>query len=315
MSAKPKIFIDGEHGTTGLQIRQRLAGRADLEMLSIAETDRRDPAVRAELLNEADVVILCLPDDGARESVAMLAKAGNEKTRVIDASTAHRVADGWVFGFAEMTRGQRKAIAGARYVSNPGCWSTGAIALLRPLIEREVLPPSYPVTINGVSGYTGGGKSLIAQMEDSSRDDHITANVFLYALTMAHKHLPEIMLRAGLTRRPVMTPTVGRFAQGMLVNLPLHLDLLNGAPDPKAIHAMLDEHYGGQSVVRVIALEQATQMPRVDAEEMVGTDEMRLYVFGSADGKQANLVASLDNLGKGASGAAVQNLDIMLAAA
>ena len=315
MPAKPKIFIDGEHGTTGLQIRQRLAGRDDLEILSIAEADRRDPEVRSRLLNEADLVILCLPDDGARESVAMLAAAGNERTRVIDASTAHRTADGWVFGFAEMTRGQRKASADARFVSNPGCWSTGAIALLRPLVEREVLPPSFPVTINGVSGYTGGGKSLIAQMEDASRDDHISATVYLYALDMAHKHVPEIMLRSGLTRRPVMTPNVGRFPQGMLVNLPLHLDLLNGSPDPDAIHAMLADHYGGQSVVNVIPLQRGAQIPRVDAEEMVGTDQMRLYVFGSADGKQANLVASLDNLGKGASGAAVQNLDLMLEAA
>ncbi|GIL00356.1 MAG: N-acetyl-gamma-glutamyl-phosphate reductase [Alphaproteobacteria bacterium] len=312
MSAKPKVFIDGEHGTTGLQIRQRLAGRDDVEVLSLAAADRRDADKRARLLNEADIAILCLPDDGAREAVAMLAAAGNGHTRVIDASTAHRTADGWVFGFAEMTRGQRQAIAAARFVANPGCYSTGSIALLRPLIERQVLPPAYPVTINAVSGYSGGGKSLIAQMEDSSRDDHIGANLFLYALTLAHKHVPEIMLRAGLTRRPVMTPNVGRFAQGMLVNLPLHLDLLNGAPDVADIHALMSEHYAGQDVVRVAALEQCAQLPRVDAEEMVGTDEMRLYVFGTPGRGQVNLVASLDNLGKGASGAAVQNLDIML---
>ncbi|MEC9342364.1 MAG: N-acetyl-gamma-glutamyl-phosphate reductase [Pseudomonadota bacterium] len=312
MSAKAKIFIDGEHGTTGLQIRERLAGRDDIVVVDNPEDKRRDPEHRAKGLSQADIAILCLPDDASREAVAMLDAAGNTHTRVIDTSTAHRTADGWVFGFAEITRGQRDAIVAARRVSNPGCWSTGAIALLRPLIERQVLSPNYPVSINGTSGYTGGGKGLIAQMENEGAEDHIAANVFLYALTLAHKHLPEIMTRAGLTRKPIFTPNVGRFRQGMLVNIPLHLDLLNGSPDITTLHAILAEHYRGQNVVEVVPPEESAAMPRVDAEEMTGTDRMRLYVFGSPDGGQVNLVASLDNLGKGASGAAVQNMDLML---
>ena len=282
MTGKAKIFIDGEHGTTGLQIRQRLADRKDVEVLSMPEEKRRDADHRAKLLGEADIAILCLPDDAAREAVAMLEAAGNTHTKVIDTSTAHRTADGWTFGFAELTRGQREAVAKASRISNPGCWSTGAIALLRPLIERQVLGPNYPVTINGVSGYSGGGKSMIAQMENKDADDHITANHFLYALTLAHKHVPEIMVRAGLTRRPIFTPNVGRFRQGMIVNVPLHLDLLNGAPDQAAIHSALAEHYSGQDIVEVMPIEAGAKMPRVDAEEMVGTSRMRLYVFGNS---------------------------------
>lgn len=312
MSATAKIFIDGEHGTTGLQIRERLARRADIEVLSIPQAERRNPLFRARLLNDADIAILCLPDDGSREAVAMLDAAGNSRTRVIDTSTAHRTAEGWTFGFAELTAGQRQTIAQARFVSNPGCYSTGSIALLRPLIERGLMAADYPVTINAVSGYSGGGKSLIGQMEDKSRPDHIAANVYLYALTLAHKHVPEIMLRSGLTRRPVFTPSVGRYAQGMLVNVPLHLDLLRGAPDAAAVHGALAAHYAGQKFVEVMAMAESAKLARLDPEELVGKDTMRLYVFASADGRQANLVASLDNLGKGASGAAVQNLDIML---
>lgn len=312
MSATAKIFIDGEHGTTGLQIRERLARRADIEVLSIPQAERRNPLFRARLLNDADIAILCLPDDGSREAVAMLDAAGNSRTRVIDTSTAHRTAEGWTFGFAELTAGQRQTIAQARFVSNPGCYSTGSIALLRPLIERGLMAADYPVTINAVSGYTGGGKSLIGQMEDKSRPDYIAANVYLYALTLAHKHVPEIMLRSGLTRRPLFTPCVGRYAQGMLVNVPLHLDLLRGAPDAAAVHGALAAHYAGQKFVEVMAMAESAKLARLDPEELVGKDTMRLYVFASADGRQANLVASLDNLGKGASGAAVQNLDIML---
>ncbi len=310
MAGKAKIFIDGEHGTTGLQIRQRLAERDDLDVLSIPEEKRRDADMRAKLLGEADIAILCLPDDGSREAVAMLDAAGNTHTRVIDTSTAHRTADGWTFGFAELTRGQREAIVAANRVSNPGCWSTGAIALLRPLIERQVLGPNYPITINGISGYTGGGKAMIAQMENPDADDAITANNFLYALTLAHKHITEIMVRSGLTRRPIFTPNVGRFRQGMIVNVPLHLDLLNGSPEAADLRAILSEHYAGQDVVEVVAPEVGAKMARVDAEEMTGTNGMRLYVFGGSG--QVNLVATLDNLGKGASGAAVQNMDLML---
>jgi N-acetyl-gamma-glutamyl-phosphate reductase len=314
MAAKARIFIDGEHGTTGLQIRQRLAGRGDFEILSVPEAMRRDASARAERLNAADIAILCLPDDGAREAVAMLEQAGNNHTRVIDTSTAHRTAQGWAYGFPELTAGQSEVIAAARYVANPGCYPTGAIGLLRPLVEAGVMPTDYPVTINAVSGYTGGGKAMIAQMEDKAREDHIDANLFLYGLTLVHKHVPEIVSRTGLTRRPVFTPNVGRFAQGMLVNVPLHLDLLPGNPDIADLHAVLVRHYAGASHVEVAPLTESGAAARVSAEEMRGTDRMRIYVFGTPGKGQANLVASLDNLGKGASGAAVQNMEIMLAA-
>jgi N-acetyl-gamma-glutamyl-phosphate reductase len=310
--SKPKLFIDGEHGTTGLRIRERLAGSGDIVLLSAPAEERRNAELRAELLNEADIAILCLPDDGSREAVKMLERDGNRRTRLIDASTAHRTADGWVFGFAEMTQGQREAIADARFVTNPGCYSTGAIALLRPLAEAGLLPDGYPVTINAVSGYTGGGKNLIAQMEDTSREDHIPANHYLYALGLAHKHLPEIVAHAMLARTPVFTPSVGRFAQGMLVNVPLHTDLLVGSPKADDLHGVIERHYRNSRFVSVVKQEAAESMARVDAEELAGTDRMKLYVFGSKDGRLANCVATLDNLGKGASGAAIQNLDIML---
>jgi N-acetyl-gamma-glutamyl-phosphate reductase len=312
MDGKPRIFIDGEHGTTGLQIRDRLGSRDDLDLLSIPETERRNPAARAEMLNAADVAILCLPDDASREAVQMLADAGNETTRVIDTSTAHRTHPAWVFGFAELTTGQRAAIAGARFVSNPGCYSTGAIALLRPLVEAAMLSSDQPVTINAVSGYTGGGKALIAQMEDATREDRITSASYLYALSLQHKHVPEIMSRSGLSRRPVFTPNVGRFRQGMLVNIPFHLDLLDGARSLADVHAVLAGHYSGQEFVTVVELADSAKLARIEAEELAGKDNMKLYVLGAEDGGMVNLVASLDNLGKGASGAAVQNLNIML---
>jgi N-acetyl-gamma-glutamyl-phosphate reductase len=261
------------------------------------------------MLQAADVAILCLPDDAARESVAM---ADGASTRFIDASTAHRTHPDWVFGFAELEPGQAEKIRAARFVSNPGCYSTGAIALLRPLTLAGFLPGDYPVTINAVSGYTGGGKQLIAQMEDTAREDAIGANHFAYALTLAHKHVPEIVTRAQLRRKPVFTPAVGRFAQGMLVNVPLHLDLMRGNPALASIHECLAEHYAGQRLVRVVSLDESAKLRRVDAEEQKDTDEMKLYVFGMPGAGTVNLVASLDNLGKGASGAAVQNLDLML---
>ncbi|MGB7286401.1 MAG: N-acetyl-gamma-glutamyl-phosphate reductase [Salaquimonas sp.] len=309
--SKPKIFIDGEHGTTGLQIAERLAKRDDLEMLSIPHEERRNTDYRAKMLNEADIVILCLPDDASRESVQMLADANNTTTRVIDASTAFRSAPDWVYGFAELEPGNREKIAKARFVSNPGCYSTGAIALLRPLVMAGLLPKDYPVTINAVSGYSGGGKQMIAQMENAQAADHIAASHFLYALTLKHKHVPEIVNRAGLDRDPIFTPNVARFAQGMLVNVPLHLDLMKDA-SIAALHKAYDAHYAGQSIVEVASLKDVADAARLDPEEMRDTDRMKIYVCGTAGSGQVNLVASLDNLGKGASGAAVQNMDIML---
>jgi N-acetyl-gamma-glutamyl-phosphate reductase len=307
---KPKIFIDGEHGTTGLQIRERLALRSDIEQLTIPHAERHSIERRTEMLRAADIAILCLPDDASRESVALAEGSG---TRFIDASSAFRTAADWAFGFPELTKDQPAGIAKAQYVSNPGCYSTGAIALLRPLIDAGILPLDYPVTINAVSGYSGGGKQLIAQMEEATRADAISAHLFAYALSLQHKHVAEIITRSGLTRRPIFTPNVGRFAQGMLVNVPLHLGLLNGSQTASTIHAALAAHYAGQSVVQVLAMDVTVGMVRLDPEALNGTNLMKLYVFGDASTGHVNLVAQLDNLGKGASGAAVQNLDLMLA--
>ncbi len=307
---KPKIFIDGEHGTTGLQIRQRLAGRADLDMLSIPEAERRNPQMRRDMLRAADIAILCLPDDAARESVAML--DGNETTRVIDTSTANRVNPDWAYGFAEMDKAQATRIASARFVANPGCYPTGAIGLIRPLVQAGILPADYPVSVNAVSGYTGGGKQLIAQMENDETADHIAAPHFLYGLTLAHKHVPEMKLHGGLDRAPIFAPSVGKFAQGMIVQVPLHLDLLTAGASLARIHEALSDHYAGQDIVEVVSLEESGKLPRVDPTELNDTDRMKLFVFGTEGKGQVNLVAVLDNLGKGASGAAVQNMELML---
>ncbi|MET0598900.1 MAG: N-acetyl-gamma-glutamyl-phosphate reductase [Mesorhizobium sp.] len=307
---KPGIFIDGEHGTTGLQIRARLADRDDLEVISIPESERRNKDLRAELLRKSDLAILCLPDEAARESVALL--ESHDRTRIIDTSTAHRVDKDWTYGFAEMASGQREKIAAARHVANPGCYPTGAISLIRPLVEAGVLPDDYPIVISAVSGYTGGGKQMIAQMEDPSRDDHIAAPHFLYGLPLRHKHVPEIERHALLSRRPIFSPSVGRFAQGMIVQVPLFLSDLSGRPSLADLHNILARHYAGAHQVTVVPLEESRALARLEATELADADGMRLHVFGSEDGGEANLVALLDNLGKGASGAAVQNMNLML---
>ena len=307
---KPRIFIDGEHGTTGLQIRSRLAGRTDLDVISIPEAERRNKAMREDFLKQADIAILCLPDEGSREAVEML--AGTNSTRLIDTATAHRVDPDWVYGFAEMDKDQAAKIARARLVANPGCYPTGAIALVRPLVAAGILPDDYPVTVNAVSGYTGGGKQMIAQMEQPDHADAITSNHFLYGLTLRHKHVAELMKHGLLTRRPIFAPSVGRFAQGMLVQVPLHLGDLNGMQTVESVHAALAAHYDGQSIVEVVPLEDSAALARLDPEELAGTDRMKLFVFGTPGDGHANLVASLDNLGKGASGAAVQNMELML---
>ncbi|MDH7791805.1 N-acetyl-gamma-glutamyl-phosphate reductase [Ochrobactrum sp. AN78] len=307
---KPKIFIDGEHGTTGLQIRSRLAERDDLEVISIPEAERRNKDLRADYLRSADIAILCLPDDASKEAVSLL--EGHNSTRIIDTSTAHRVHSEWAYGFAELAKGQRERIAEARLVANPGCYPTGAIALVRPLRDAGLLAADYPISVNAVSGYTGGGKQMIAQMEDKNHPEHLAANNFLYGLPLRHKHVAELQLHGRLDRRPLFSPSVGRFPQGMIVQVPLFVTELEGSPSLNDIHKVLTEHYAGQNIVEVVSLEESSQLPRVDAEELAGKDGMKLFVFGTEGDNQVNLVALLDNLGKGASGAAVQNMNLML---
>jgi N-acetyl-gamma-glutamyl-phosphate reductase len=306
---KAKIFIDGEVGTTGLQIRARLDGRDDLTLLGLAEAERKHPARRREMLNRADLVILCLPDDAAREAVSMI---DNPEVRVIDASTAHRVAEGWIYGMPEYDAGQRQRIADAKRVSNPGCYPIAAIALLHPVVEAGLLPRDWPVTINAVSGYSGGGKGLIAAFEDPASPDYTRAPFFVYGLGLEHKHVPEIEKWSGLSHRPLFVPSVGRFAQGMIVQIPLQLWALPGSPTPRQVQAALVDHYAGCRFVTVASVDELAAIDRLEPEALNGTNELRLYVFGNEKRNQAVLVGVLDNLGKGASAQAVQNINIML---
>ena len=297
------VFIDGAVGTTGLEIADRLSGRSEFTLIRLPDDRRKDVDARREALNAADFVILCLPDDAAKEAVAMI---DNPHTRVIDASSAHRVADGWTYGFAEMRGGQRAAIAAAMRVSNPGCYPTGFLALVAPLVDRGLIPADWPYMVNAVSGYSGGGKALIERFEGDAEAD---IGFRAYGLTLDHKHLPEMQYHAGLSLAPIFAPSVVRAFRGMLVEVPLPVSVMPGSDSPDDMRAALADHYADEALVTV----HVDGLPHeliIKAAE-APSDRLDLYVAGSANGEQVRLIAMLDNLGKGASGAAVQNLNIM----
>jgi N-acetyl-gamma-glutamyl-phosphate reductase len=298
-----KLFIDGAAGTTGLEIAERMAGRDEFRLITLSDADRKSVSARAAAIQDADYVILCLPDAAAREAVAL---GEGADTRFIDASSAHRVADGWTYGFAELRKGQREAIASARLVSNPGCYPTGFLALVAPLVAEDLLPADHGFIVNAVSGYSGGGKDLIQRMQVDAPEIGFRA----YALGLEHKHLPEMQVHAGLSRAPIFAPAVVRAFRGMLVDVPLFLDPELGFADARTLHAALADHYAGEALVTVAPID-AVPGELLVSENDPATDRLSLYVLPSADGSQVRLVAMLDNLGKGASGAAVQNLNIM----
>ena len=309
MSKQAKIFIDGAAGTTGLEIRERLAGRAGLSLIALGEAERKDARARKAALNDADLVILCLPDEAAREAVSLI---DNPATRVIDASSAHRVAEGWTFGFPELEPDGYQRIAAAKRVSNPGCWSTGFLSIVRPLLRAGLVPADFPLTANGVSGYSGGGKSMIAEFEDKKAADYTETVSRIYGLGLTHKHIPEMQKHAGLAHPPLFEPSIGRYYRGMLVEVPLQLWALPGKPSPRDLHTALVRAYQGRPLVKVASLEDAAAVKSLDAEILANTNGLTIYVFANEKTAQARLVAAFDNLGKGAGGAAVQNLNIML---
>ncbi len=303
------IFIDGEAGTTGLQIRARLAARDDVEVIGLSYALRKDSGARAEMLNAADLAILCLPDDAARDAVAMIE---NPDVKVIDASTAHRVEAEWAYGFPELDAGQAGVIEAAKRVANPGCYALSSVAMIRPLVAAGILPPDHPVTINAVSGYSGGGRKMIESFEDVNAPDYTEEAFRVYGLSLSHKHVPEIQVHAGLDHRPLFMPGIGRFSQGMIVQVPLALWSLPGKPTAGDLHGALAGHYQGQRFVKVAALDESSKMTGLQPEAVNGTNELRLYVFANEGEGQAVVMALLDNLGKGASGQAVQNMNLML---
>ncbi len=306
-----KIFIDGEAGTTGLQIRARLEARDDLEFIQLSDAHRKDENARRDALNSADVSILCLPDAASKDAVALIESNG---AKVIDASSAHRTAAGWTYGFPEFDAGQRAEIAKAARVTNPGCYAISSVAMLHPLVKAGLLPADWPVTINAISGYTGGGKALIAEFEDRSAANFSTATFWAYGLGLEHKHVPEIQQWGGLRHEPLFVPSVGRYRQGMLVQLPLQLWALPGAPSAADLVQAFKAHYAGERYVEVADLSETAAMSRLDPEDLNGTNSMRIHVFGHDNRQQAVVMVLIDNLGKGASGQAVQNLNIMLGA-
>lgn len=300
-----KVFIDGGHGTTGIEIADRLAGRAELSLITVAEERRRDPGARRDALNAADVVILCLPDDAACEAVSLI---DNGPTRIIDASTAHRVTEGWTYGFPELEPGHRDRLAASRFVANPGCWPTGFLALVRPLTLAGLLPADFPVTLSGASGYSGGGKAMIADYESAG----VAPSAFRpYGLSLAHKHVPEMTRYSGLANAPIFAPAVANVYRGMIVEVPLPLAALPGAPSVATLHAALADAYAGSPIVSVTSLTDSAAMTGIAIEHVGASDRLALFVFGNDDSGQVRLVAALDNLGKGAAGAAVQNLNIL----
>ena len=299
-----RVFIDGQSGTTGLGITARLEALPGIVLASLPPEDRKKPEAKAALLKSVDLAILCLPNEAAKETAALIADLGNAAPRVLDASSAHRVAPGWVYGLPELAEGQAEKIKDAPRVANPGCYATGAVALLRPLVDAGLVPADFPIAINAVSGYSGGGKSMIADYEAGAAPDFE-----LYALDLEHKHVPEIMAYGGLTRRPIFVPSVGNFAQGMLVSIPLFLDDLPARPNAKDLSAALAARYGESRFIRVVPADSQTML---EPQSLNGSNELELRVFANEARRHAVLVAKLDNLGKGASGAAVQNLRLML---
>ncbi|QXI31923.1 N-acetyl-gamma-glutamyl-phosphate reductase [Pseudomonas promysalinigenes] len=305
----PVVFIDGDQGTTGLQIHARLQGRNDLHLLTLPDAERKDPQCRARAINSADIAVLCLPDNAARDAVATIE---NPAVRVIDASSAHRTTPGWVYGLPELEPEQAERIAQAKRVSNPGCYPTGAIALLRPLVDAGLLPSDYPLSIHAISGYSGGGRAAVQRHETLGGEQAPTLQ--LYGLELAHKHVPEIQQHAGLTTRPIFLPGYAAYRQGIVLSIPLQLRLLPGRADAEQLQACLEQHYQGARHVQVMPLHQQGPAAALDPQALNDTNDLRLAVYANPEHGQVLLTAVFDNLGKGASGAAVQNLELMLAA-
>jgi N-acetyl-gamma-glutamyl-phosphate reductase len=304
-----RVFIDGAAGTTGLEIRERLQRRGELSSVALDDKRRKDATARSDALNDADIVILCLPDAAAREAVTLIV---NPNVRVIDPSSAHRVTEGWVFGFPELEAKRREELRHAMRVTNPGCYSTGFLSIMRPLTRSGIVPPDWAVTCNAVSGYSGGGRGMIAEFEDAAAPTYSREMFRTYGLNLEHKHVEEMQVHAGLLHRPLFAPSVGRFHRGMLVEVPLQLWALPGNPSVASVHAALADSYRGERLIEVASLSEAADQRTLDAEELKNTNRLKLYVFGNEARRQARVVAVLDNLGKGAAGACVQNLNAMM---